>query len=134
MNRIRNTRIVRGLGLLSILFAPQLAAASIWSVRTDCGDGDWTVEIQLAGYGALDASCVDGAKTHVEVDVGNLIVTHGSIEATSSSGATCDIAVVGDSKFKLECTHKVEGGDGFELEEEIEVEVEVEEDERDEGE
>jgi hypothetical protein len=131
---ISNTRIVRGFGLLSILFVPQLAAASIWSVRADCGDGDWTVEVELAGFGVLDASCVDGAKTHVEVDVGDLIVTHGSIEATSSSGATCDNAAVGDSKFKLECAHKVEYGDGFELEEEVEVEVEVEEDEGDEDE
>lgn len=134
MTMIRSTRIVRGFGLLSILFVPQLATASIWSVRADCGDGDWTVEVQLAGFGALDASCVDGAKTHVEVDVGDLIVTHGSIEATSSSGATCDSATVGDSKFKLECAHKAEDGDGFELEEEVEVEVEVEEDEEDEGE
>jgi hypothetical protein len=61
-------------------------------------------------------------------------VTHGSIEATSSSGATCDIAAVGDSKFKLECAHKAEDGDGFELEEEVEVEVEVEEDQGDEHE
>ena len=133
MTMIRSTRIGRGFGLLSILFVPQFAAASIWSIQTDCGDGDWTVEVQLAGFGALDASCVDGAKTHVEVDVGDLIVTHGSIEATSSSGATCDIAAVGDSKFKLECAHKAEDGDGFELEEEVEVEVEVEEDEGDEG-
>jgi hypothetical protein len=131
---ISSTRIVRGFGLLSILFVPQLAAASIWSVRADCGDGDWTVEVELAGFGVLDASCVDGAKTHIEVDVGDLIVTHGSIEATSSSGATCDNAAVGDSKFKLECAHKVEYGDGFELEEEVEVEVEVEEDEGDEDE
>jgi hypothetical protein len=134
MKMISSTRIVRGFGLLSILFVPQLAAASIWSVRADCGDGDWTVEVELAGFGVLDASCVDGAKTHVEVDVGDLIVTHGSIEATSSSGATCDNAAVGDSKFKLECAHKVEYGDGFELEEEVEVEVEVEEDEGDEDE
>jgi hypothetical protein len=134
MKMISSTRIVRGFGLLSILFVPQLAAASIWSVRADCGDGDWTVEVELAGFGVLDASCVDGAKTHIEVDVGDLIVTHGSIEATSSSGATCDNAAVGDSKFKLECAHKVEYGDGFELEEEVEVEVEVEEDEGDEDE
>ena len=92
------------------------------------------MEVQLAGFGVLDASCVDGAKTNVEVDVGDLIVTHGSIEATSSSGATCDTAAVGDSKFKLECAHKAEDGDGFELEEEVEVEVEVEEDEGDEDE
>jgi len=131
MKMISSTRIVRGFGLLSILFVPQLAAASIWSVRADCGDGDWTVEVELAGFGVLDASCVDGAKTYVEVDVGDLIVTHGSIEATSSSGATCDNAAVGDSKFKLECAHKTEYGDGFELEEEVEVEVEVEEDEGD---
>lgn len=134
MTMIRSTRIVWGFGLLSILFVPQLAAASIWSVRADCGDGDWTVEVELAGFGALDASCVDGAKTHVEVDVGDLIVTHGSIEATSSSGVTCNNAAVGDSKFKLECAHKAEDGDGFELEEEVEVEVEVEEDEGDEDE
>jgi len=131
---ISSTRILRGFGLLSILFVPQLAAASIWSVRADCGDGDWTVEVELAGFGVLDASCVDGAKTHVEVDVGDLIVTHGSIGVTSSSGATCDNAAVGDSKFKLECAHKAEYGDGFELEEEVEVEVEVEEDEGDEDE
>ena len=129
MTMICSTRIVRAFGLLSILCVPQLAAASIWSVRADCGDGDWTVEVQLAGFGVLDASCVDGAKTNLEVDVGDLIVTHGSIEATSSSGATCDNADVGDSKFKLECAHKAEDGDGFELEEEVEVEVEVEEDE-----
>ena len=134
MKMISSTRIVRGFGLLSILFVPQLAAASIWSVRADCGDGDWTVEVELAGFGVLDASCVDGAKTHIEVDVGDLIVTHGSIEATSSSGATCDNAAVGDSKLKLECAHKAENGDGFELEEEVEVEVEVEEDEGDEDE
>ena len=134
MTVIRSTQIVRGFALLSILFVPQLALASIWSVEADCGDGDWAVEVQLAGFGALDASCVDGAKTHVEVDVGDLIVTHGSIEATSSSGVMCDIAAVGDSKFKLECAHKAEDGDGFELEEEIEVEVEVEEDEEDEEE
>ena len=131
MTMIRSTRIARDFGLLSILFVPQLAPASIWSVQADCGDGDWTVEVQLAGFGTLDASCVDGAKTHVEVDVGDLIVTHGSIEVTSSSGATCDSAAVGDSKFKLECAHKAEDGDGFELEEEVEVEVEVEEDEGD---
>jgi hypothetical protein len=126
---IRNTRIGRSFGLLSILFVPQFAAASIWSIQTDCGDGDWAVEVQLAGFGALDASCVDGAKTHVEVDVGDLIVTHGSIEATSASGVTCNNAAAGDSKFKLECAHKAEDADGFELEEEVEVEVEVEEDE-----
>jgi hypothetical protein len=128
---IRSTRTVWGFGLLSILFVPQLAPASIWSVQADCGDGDWTVEVQLDGYGTLDASCVDGAKTHVEVDVGDLIVTHAIIEATSASGATCDHAAVGDSKFKLECAYKAEDGDGFELEEEVEVEVEVEEDEGD---
>ena len=70
MTMIRTTWIVRGFGLLSILFVPQLALASIWSVEADCGDGDWTVEVQLAGFGALDASCVDGAKTHVEVEEG----------------------------------------------------------------
>ena len=131
MTMIRSTRIVWGFGLLSILFVPQLAAASIWSIQAECEDGDWTVEVQLAGFGALDASCVDGDKTHVEVDVGDLIVTHGSIEVTSSSGAMCDSAAVGDSKFKLECAHKAEDADGFELEEEVEVEVEVEEDEGD---
>jgi hypothetical protein len=128
---IRSAQIVLGLGLLSILFVPQLAPASIWSVRADCGDGDWTVEVQLAGFGALDASCVDGAKTHIEVDVGDLIVTHSSIEATSSSGATCDNTAVGDAKLKLECAHKAEDSEGFELEEEVEVEIEVEEDEGD---
>ncbi len=132
MTRIGSKRIARGFGLLSLLFAPQLAAASIWSVQADCGDGDWTVEVQLAGFGALDASCVDGAEAHVEVDVGDLVVTQGSIEATSSSGATCRSAAFGDSKFKLECAHKSEDGDGFELEEEVEVEVEAEEDEGDE--
>jgi hypothetical protein len=128
MTMIRRTRIVRGFGLLSILFVPQLAPASIWSVRADCGDGDWTVEVQLADFGALDASCVDDAKTRVEVDVGDLIVSHVSIEATSASGATCDHAAIGESKIKLECAHKAEDGDGFELEEELEVEVEVEDD------
>jgi len=128
MTMIRSTQIVRGFGLLAILFVPQLAPASIWSVQADCGDGDWTVEVQLEGFGTLDASCVDGSKTQVEVDMGDLIVTHVSIEATSASGATCDHAGVGDSGFKLECAHKVEDGDGFELEEEVEVEVEVEED------
>jgi len=134
MTMIRSAQIVRGFGLLSILFVPQLAPASVWSVRADCGDGDWTVEVQLAGFGALDASCVDGAKTDIEVDVGDLIVTHSSIEATSASGATCDNAAVGDSKLKLECAHKAEDGEGFELEEEVEVEVEVEEDEGDDDE
>jgi hypothetical protein len=128
MTMIRSTRIVRGFGLLSILFVPQLALASIWSVQADCGDGDWAVEVQLDGFGALDASCVDGAKTGVEVDVGDLSVTQVSIEATSASGVTCDHAAVGDAKFKLECAHKAEDADGFELEEEVEVEVEVEED------
>ena len=134
MTRIRTAQIALGFGLLSILCVPQLALASIWSVQADCGDGDWTVEVQLDGFGALDASCVDGARTHVEVDVGDLSVTHGSIEATSASGATCDHAAIGDAKFKLECAHKAEDGDGFELEEEVEVEVEVEEDEGDEDE
>ena len=134
MTMIRSTPIVRVFALLSILFVPQLVGASIWSIQTDCGDGDWTVEVQLAGFGGLDASCVDGAKTLVEVDVGDLIVTHGSVDAMSSSGVTCNTAAVGDSKFKLECAHKSEDGDGSELEEEVEVEVEVEEDERDEDE
>jgi hypothetical protein len=115
-----------------MLLVPQLATAAIWSVEADCGDGDWTVEVQLEGFGTADASCVDGAKTHIEVDVGDLSVTHVGIEATSASGATCDHSAVGDSKLKLECAFKTEDGDGFELEEEVEVEVEVEEDEADE--
>ncbi len=134
MTKICSTRMARAFGLLSILLAPQLAVASIWSVRADCGDGDWTVEVQLAGFGALDASCVDGAESHVAVDVGDLTVTHGSIEATSASGMTCNSTAVGDSKFELECAQKAEDGDGFELEEEVEVEVEVEEDEVEEDE
>jgi len=131
MTMIRSKRIVWSFGLLSILFVPQLAVASIWSIRADCGDGDWTVEVQLEGFGNFDASCVDGTETHIEVDVGDLSVTHASIEATSASGATCDHTAVGDSKFKLECAYKTENGDGFELEEELEVEVENEEDEGD---
>ena len=131
MTRIRTSQIALAFGLLSILSVPQFATASIWSIQADCGDGDWTVEVQLDGFGALDASCVDGTRTHVEVDVGDLSVTHGSIEATSASGVTCDHAAIGDAKFKLECAHKSEDGDGFELEEEVEVEVEVEEDEGD---
>jgi len=131
MAMIRSTQIVWSFGLLSILFVSQLAKASVWSIQADCGDGDWTVEVQLEGFGSFDASCVDGAKTQIEVDVGDLSVTHGSIEATSASGATCDHTAVGDSKFKLECAYKAEDGDGFELEEEVEVEVEVEADEED---
>ena len=126
MTMVRSSLIVRGLGLLSILFVPQLAAASIWSVKAECGDGDWTVEVQLAGFGAVDASCVDDSKTNVLVDVGDLVVTDGSIAATSSFGAMCDVVAGGDSKFKLECAHKAEDRNGFELEEEVEVEVEME--------
>ena len=131
MTMIHSTWIVRSFGFLAILFVPQLATASIWSVQSDCGDGDWTVEVQLEGFGSLDASCVDGAETHIEVDVGDLIVNHGSIEAMSASGATCDHTAVGDSKFKLECAYKTDDSNGFELEEELEVEVEIEGDEGD---
>ena len=132
MTTIHTTWSVRSFGLLAILFVPQFATAAVWSVQADCGDGDWAVTVQLEGFGTADASCVDGAETHIEVDVGDFRVTHGSIEATSASGATCDHSAVGDSKFKLECAYKTENGDGFELEEEVEVEVEVAEDEGDE--
>ena len=98
--------------------------ASIWSIRADCGDGNWTVEVHLADLGAFDASCVDGKETHNEVELGNQIVGDGSVEATSSSNATCGTTGVRDSIFKLECAHETVYSDGFDTEADVDGEIE----------
>ncbi|MBW2424211.1 MAG: hypothetical protein JRG86_08180 [Deltaproteobacteria bacterium] len=123
--------IVWIVGFASTWFVAQSAAAAVWSIKTDCEEGDWTVEIELAGFGTLDASCVDGTKKRLSVDVGDLGVTSTGITATSASGTICDATSAGEPRFKLECGEKSEDIDGFELEEEIEVELELEQEEED---
>jgi hypothetical protein len=123
MSRVRTVWIV---GFVSTWLGAQSATAALWSIKADCEEGDWSVEIELAGFGALDASCLDGTKTELSVDVGELGVTNASVAATSTSGTMCDGATRGEPRFKLECSQKTEDAAGFELEEELEVEMELE--------
>jgi hypothetical protein len=126
---LRNSLLLLVLGLFASVVVPKIATAAIWSVKADCKNGDWTVSVDLAGVGPVDASCIDGTETHFPVDVGDLIVTGGSIAATSSGGTMCDLPRGSDFKFTLECASKTEDSAGFELEEKVEVEVELEEEE-----
>jgi hypothetical protein len=123
---VSRTLIVWVVGFASTWLVAQSATAALWSINADCEEGDWSVEIELVGFGTLDASCVDGIKTQLSVDVGELGVTNASVAATSASGTMCDATSRGEPRFKLECGDKREDIAGFELEEEIEVELEVE--------
>jgi len=123
--------IVSFVGIASTWLVAQSAAAAVWSIDADCEEGDWTVAIELVGFGNLDASCVDGTKTQLGVDVGSLSVTEVSITATSARGTMCDATSGGEPRFKLECSDKREDVAGFELEEELEVELELELEEED---
>ena len=89
---------------------------------------------ELAGFGSIDASCVDGRETRAIVDVGDLLVTGGSIEATSSAGAICDLPSGHGSKFSVECESESDDPAALEPKAEVEVEVELEEHEEEEEE
>ena len=114
------------LGLGSVLVVAGEAAAAVWSVQADCKRGDWSVEVTLTGFGAVDASCIAGKQTRLLVDVGEVAVEGGSIAATSSAGTLCDLAPSRDWKFGIECERESESFEGFEWQEELEVEVERE--------
>lgn len=131
---VRNAPLALAFALFASLFVSQTAAAATWSVEADCKEGDWTVVVLLAGFGPVDASCVDGAETRVLVDVGDVAVTDASIEATSSAGTLCDLPSGGDFKLALECASKTGDSAGLEVEDELEVEVELEEAEEEEDE
>ena len=125
---LRNSLILLALGL----FVPQIATAAVWSVKADCKEGDWTVDVILGDL-MIDASCSDGMEYDENFNVDGL-VTEGSIAATSSGQTMCDLRLGSDVKSTLECATKSEDSTGLEFEEKVEVEVELEEEEEDEEE
>jgi hypothetical protein len=125
---LRSALLCLVLGLLAAASAPELAAAALWSVKADCNAGDWTVDVELEGFGLLDASCDEDGESRLLVDVGDTVVTGGGIAATSSLGTSCDLPLASDSKLVLKCGSETEDASRSELEEELEVEVELEDD------
>jgi hypothetical protein len=123
---LRSTRLAMLLGLLTGFAVPAIASADIWSIQSDCEEGDWNVTVTLDGLGAVDASCLDGAKTEHTFDTGALVVTGAAIEAFSALGTYCQLPSSGDSKIVLDCSSKSESSSGLELEDELEVEIEWE--------
>ena len=124
---LRSTRLAMLLGLLMGLAVPAIASADIWSIQSDCEDGDWSVSVTLDGLGTFDASCLDGTKTEQTFDTGALVVTGVEIEATSALGTYCQVPSSGDSKIVLKCASKSEISPELETEDEVEVEIEWEE-------
>lgn len=121
-------------GIASTWLVAHSAAAGLWSIEADCEEGDWIVEVELEGFEVLDASCIEGAKSELRVDTGDVSITNARVAATSASGMMCDAESGGEPRFKLECGGKSENDAGFEREEEIEVELEREEEEIDDDE
>ena len=68
---LRSTRLAIFLGLLVGLAVPAVTSADVWSIKSDCEEGDWSVTVTLDGLGAVDVSCLDGAKTEYD----NLVTT-----------------------------------------------------------
>jgi len=114
------------IGFVATALIAQSAAAAVWSIESDCEEGDWSVVVSIAGLAAIDASCVDGGKAKLWVDVGDEGPSAALVEATSISGASCSGFTGEDPRLKLSCGQKVEDVDGFELEEELELEMELE--------
>jgi hypothetical protein len=123
---LRSSLLLLAVGFFAGSVVPQAASAEIWSIKADCKEGDWTVSVDL-GSGPIDASCLGGAET--KFDVGDVVVTGGSISAMSATGTMCALPMGSDFKFTLECAAKLEDSLGNELEEKVEVEVELEEEE-----
>jgi hypothetical protein len=124
---LRSTRLAIFLGLLVGFAVPAVTSADVWSIKSDCEEGDWSVTVTLDGLGAVDVSCLDGAKTERTFDTGALVVTDAHIEATSALGTYCQLPSGGDSKVVLECSSRSENSAGLEAEDELEVEIEREE-------
>jgi hypothetical protein len=122
------------LGLLMGFTVPAIASADIWSIQSDCEEGDWSVTVTLDGLGVVDVSCLDGTKIDRSFDTSSLVVTRAAIEATSALGTYCQVPLSGESKIVLECSSKSENGAGLEAEDELEVEIEWEKSETDEEE
>ena len=123
---LRSSLLLLATGWFASLAAPQIATAAIWSVEADCRRGDWTLGVELTGFGTVDASCIHGVQSRVAVDVGELTVTGGAIKASSVRTA-CELPTGSGSKFSLECEGRSEDSSGFELDEAVEIEVELEE-------
>jgi hypothetical protein len=115
------------LALATGLLAARPTPAALWSIEADCAHGDWWVEVELTGFGVVDASCEDGGDTRRSIEVGPQPASGGRITAISSRGTVCEGPDVRDTKLELQCGSETEDPDGFEVEEELEVEVELEE-------
>ena len=124
---LRSALSLLSLGLVSGLLAPQAATAATWSIEADCQRGDWWVDVELAGFGPIDASCDDGGETRLSIDVGVPRPTRARIAAISSLGTVCEGPETNGTKLTLKCGSEIEDATGFEVEEELEVEVELEE-------
>lgn len=123
---LRSALLLLSLGL-SVLSTSRAAPAAIWSVEADCKRGDWSVDVDLDGFGTVDASCRDGQEVRLSVDVGERTVAGGRVAAISALGTACEGPHASDAKFMLKCGSETEDETGFEVEEELEVEVELEE-------
>ena len=124
---LRSSRLLVLLGLATALVVSRPAPAAVWSIEADCRRGDWSVDVELAGFGLVDASCRDGRETRLSVDVGEQNVTGGQVAAISSLGTLCESAEASAVKLALKCGDETEDATGFEVEEELEVEVELSE-------